>query len=225
MSSRAAWRVGTRPAPRRSAAPSRGAGGGRAAASLRLHAHLHRPRPRGRGEDGRSLGARAILLDDGFQNPSVDKDLSLVVVDAEQGFGNGLCLRGAAARTRGGGPPARRPAPVDRARGRTAQLSRDVADQPYPAASHRPSAPLATGMDWLEGERVLAFAGSAGPRNSSTRCAHSGPSSAVPRRWTITSRCPRAAAAARGEALALGAQLVTTEKDAARLPPPSATAS
>jgi tetraacyldisaccharide 4'-kinase len=35
-----------------------------------------------------AAGAEAILLDDGFQNPSVAKDLSLVVIDNGYGFGN-----------------------------------------------------------------------------------------------------------------------------------------
>ena len=35
-----------------------------------------------------AVGAEAILLDDGFQSPSVAKDLSLVVVDDGYGFGN-----------------------------------------------------------------------------------------------------------------------------------------
>lgn len=37
-------------------------------------------------------GAEVLLLDDGLQNASVPKDLSLLVVDGQQGFGNGLTL-------------------------------------------------------------------------------------------------------------------------------------
>ncbi len=37
-------------------------------------------------------GAAAVLLDDGFQNPAVDKHLSLLVVDTAYGFGNGRVM-------------------------------------------------------------------------------------------------------------------------------------
>ena len=37
-------------------------------------------------------GAEIIIMDDGFQNPSLHKDLSLIAIDGGYGYGNGLVL-------------------------------------------------------------------------------------------------------------------------------------
>ena len=78
--------------------------------------------------------------------------------------------------------------------------------------------PLPTGMDW-QGLRVLAFAGIGHPEKFFATLRGWAPIWSAPRHWTIISRCTDALMQrleARGAPL--GAQLVTTEKDAVRLP-------
>lgn len=165
-------------------------------------------------------GAEVILLDDGFQNPAVKPSVGLVVVDAARGFGNGRCLPAG---------PLREPVATGLARADLVLTigsaeARARFDQLWGQVIRRPRLlgvlhPLQMGMDW-RGERVLAFAGIADPSRFFASLRAEG--AELVRGEALADHEPLSETLLRrleSEAAAAGAQLVTTEKDAARLPP------
>lgn len=162
-----------------------------------------------------AAGADVILLDDGFQNPSVQKDISIVVVDAHRGFGNERVLPSG---------PLREPLKAGFARanlilaiGNDEAQDRFGADWPLTVVRGSLN-PLPTGMPW-DGMKVLAFAGIGHPDKFFRTLRDMG--CEVVRGEALEDHQPLAEALMTRlttEAKLTGAQLVTTEKDAVRLP-------
>jgi tetraacyldisaccharide 4'-kinase len=166
----------------------------------------------------KSQGATVIVMDDGFQNPAIDKDLSLVVIDAHRGLGNTKVFPAG---------PLRAPLPpqIDRTdalivigEGSAAgAVAARVTAEHKPVLMAQLKAETAA-VSSLRGRRVLAFAGIGDPDRFFRTLRDCGVE--VVRRHAFEDHHPftqgeieSLAAEARRE----GLTVVTTEKDLARL--------
>ncbi len=174
-------------------------------------------RPRG-ARAAAEAGARVIVMDDGFQNPALAKTLSLIVIDAGYGFGNGRVMPAGPLREDAGRGLARGQAVVlvggeaDAA----ARARIEVAGLPVLRARIEPEPEAARA---LAGKRVLAFAGIGRPEKLFATLEALGCELAARRAFPDHHRYSPDEIMALAEAASdLGAVPVTTEKDAARLP-------
>lgn len=163
-------------------------------------------------------GVQAIILDDGFQNPALRKDLSLIVVDGRTGFGNGRVMPAGPLREPVADGLARATAMVVMGQGPGLDAARAAPGSLPVLTAHL--SPDAVMVEKLRGRRVLGFAGIGNPAKffatlreiGAEIVAEKGFPDHHPYRAADLETLGRQAAAA-------DAMLVTTEKDTMRLPP------
>lgn len=167
-------------------------------------------------------GATHIVMDDGFQNPSLHKDVALLVVDGAAGIGNG-CVTPAGPLRAPLGPQIRRADAVlvvgEGAAGETVAQAAGVAGL---RVLRGRLAPDADAVAALRGVPLLAFAGIGRPEKFFATLEAEGLT--VAGRRAFPDHHPYAVAeidALAAEARKRGARLVTTEKDKVRLAAPA----
>jgi tetraacyldisaccharide 4'-kinase len=158
-----------------------------------------------------SLGVDIIIMDDGFQNFQIAKDLSVVVVNAASGFGNGKLIPAGPLRESVSGGLARADAVVRMGQG---DLKLPFAG-PVLYAQAMPVSP-----DALKNRAVFAFAGIGHPERFFDLVKRTGANLAGTQTFADHHVFGDAELSVlRFAAEKLGAQIVTTEKDFVRLSP------
>ena len=162
----------------------------------------------------RAAGASVIVMDDGFQNPSLNKDASIAVVDGRRGIGNGQVLPAG---------PLRAPLDVQLARAHALLVIGEGPGDALAAAAplpvfHGRLEPDPAALAALRGCKVLAFAGIGDPEKFFATLTDAGIDVRVRKAFPDHHRYRRAEAADLIERAGReGLALVTTEKDLVRL--------
>lgn len=156
-------------------------------------------------------GAGLILMDDGFQNPALAKDVSFLVVDSAQGFGNRHCLPAG---------PLREPSRRGLARADAVLLLGDgVFDLAYDGPIFRAHLRPSEDADAWQGRPVVAFAGIGRPEKFFASLAAAGADIRSRHAFADHHRYSDSDLAMLSEQAGQTAALVTTEKDYVRVPP------
>ena len=168
----------------------------------------------------RSRNASVIVMDDGFQNPALKKDVSLIVIDGDRGLGNGFVFPAGPLR-----------APLDgqiRATDALIVIGDGVAADDVAAlvkAKNKPVlrarlVPNADSVAALKGQRVLAFSGIGDPARFIRTLRAAGIDVAAEQSFADHHVfTDDEIAALRAQASRDALTLVTTQKDLARLGP------
>ena len=166
----------------------------------------------------RAQGASVILMDDGFQNPAIAKDCSLIVIDGDRGIGNGGVFPAGPLRAPLRQQLACTDALIGVGDGRAADaVATAVTAQDRPVLRAR-LAPEPDAVARLAGRRVLAFAGIGDPARFFRTLRENGIEVTAQRAFPDHHPYSKAEIAALlAEAKRDGLTLVTTEKDLARL--------
>ena len=160
-------------------------------------------------------GARVLLMDDGLQNPTLEKTTSLLVIDGRTGFGNGRVLPAGPLRETVGAAASRCQAAVLIGPDATQATMRLPPDLPVFRADLVQDKSIAA----LAGRAVVAFAGIAMPEKFFTPLRDAGATLVAARPFPDHhAYTARELSELLREACDRQAILVTTPKDAVRLP-------